>query len=147
MAMFILSNKVNYQQMNIFHGDVELPEGIRYKIMVCVKMQWHSGFFKAPRGLSECCIFWKIPSSTMLRNIWAPGTLLCETDWFCWVVNERSGPVAWRIAAIWRKDNLSWLVVWNMTFIFPNRDDDPIWFFHILGIVTPTDELHDFSEG
>ena len=29
-----------------------------------------------------------------------------------------------------------WLVVWNMNFIF-----------HILGIVTPTDELHHFPEG
>ena len=26
-----------------------------------------------------------------------------------------------------------------MTFILPSRDDDPICFFHILGIVTPTD--------
>ena len=33
--------------------------------------------------------------------------------------------------------NNHWLVVWNMAFMT----------FHILGIVIPTDELHDFSEG
>jgi hypothetical protein len=30
-----------------------------------------------------------------------------------------------------------WLVVWNMAFIFP----------YTVGIIIPTDELHDFSEG